>query len=83
MGRHRAAFVDLVDHHVDVVVANRDELCSLYETDDINEAHRIVADRCPMAVVTHGPDGSFVLTGDQTVRVAAEPANRTAHATSA
>lgn len=71
--RHRAAFVDLVDHHVDVVVANRDELCSLYETDDVNEAHRIVADRCPMAVVTHGPDGSFVLTGDQTVRVAAEP----------
>ncbi|MEZ5372736.1 MAG: PfkB family carbohydrate kinase [Microthrixaceae bacterium] len=55
------------------MVANRDELCSLYETDDIDRAHEIVRDRCPMAVVTHGPDGSYVISGDRTVRVAAEP----------
>lgn len=71
--RHRAAFVDLVDNHVDVVVANSDELLALYEVDDIDQAHKIVADRCPMAVVTHGADGSFVITSDQQVEVAAEP----------
>ena len=71
--RHRAAFVDLVDNHVDIVIANRDELCSLYETDDIEAAHTIVAERCPMAVVTHGPDGSYVITADERVRIEAEP----------
>ena len=71
--RHRAAFVDLVDNHVDIVIANRDELCSLYETDDIEAAHNIVAERCPMAVVTHGPDGSFIITPDVRVRIQPEP----------
>ena len=34
VGRHRAAFRDLVDGHVDILFANEAEICSLYETDD-------------------------------------------------
>ena len=36
--RHRAAFRDLVDGHVDILFANEAEICSLYETEDFADA---------------------------------------------
>src|ERR1700730_17334335 len=36
--RHRPAFRDLVDGHVDILFANEAEICSLYETDDFASA---------------------------------------------
>ena len=36
--RHRAEFLDLVEHRVDILFANEDEICSLYEVDDFEEA---------------------------------------------
>src|SRR6266699_3951565 len=38
VGRHRAAFRELVDGHVDILFANEAESCSLYETDDFAAA---------------------------------------------
>src|SRR6201987_63114 len=38
VSRHRAAFRDLVDGHVDILFANEAEICSLYETDDFGAA---------------------------------------------
>ena len=34
VGRHREAFRDLVDGHVDILFANEAEICSLYEIAD-------------------------------------------------
>ncbi|MEZ5232221.1 MAG: adenosine kinase [Acidimicrobiales bacterium] len=36
--RHRAEFLHLVEHDVDIVFANEAEICSLYETDDVEQA---------------------------------------------
>src|SRR5205823_4792110 len=36
--RHRAAFLYLVEHHVDILLANEAEICSLYQTKDFDAA---------------------------------------------
>src|ERR1700719_2490999 len=46
VGRHRAEFRELVAHHVDILFANEAEICSLYETDDFDEATRQVRRHC-------------------------------------
>ena len=38
--RHRAEFLELVEHRVDILFANEVEICSLYEVDDFEEAAR-------------------------------------------
>src|SRR5207245_4656266 len=38
VGRHRAAFRELVDGHVDILFANEAEICSLYETGHFSAA---------------------------------------------
>lgn len=71
--RHRAAFLDLVDSHVDVLFANEGELCALYETDDIDGAIASVREHCPLSVVTLGEQGAVIVTADEEIRVPAEP----------
>jgi len=38
VGRHRAAFRDLVEREIDILFANEVEICSLYQTDDFATA---------------------------------------------
>ena len=72
--RHHDAFVDLVDHHVDMLFANESEICSLVGTDDPVAAARQVSASCPLVVVTLGEHGAIVVGRDgQEARVPAEP----------
>ncbi|WP_237217389.1 adenosine kinase [Falsiroseomonas oryziterrae] len=73
VGRHRAAFRDLVKHEVDILFANEAELLSLYETEDFAAALAAVRAEVGLAAVTRSEKGSIVLAGDRTVEVAAEP----------
>ena len=57
--RHRAAFLDLVEHHVDVLFANEAEIRSLYEVDDFDAALQQVRRHCEVAALTRGPRGSL------------------------
>ena len=41
--RHRDAFLDLVEHHVDLVFANEAEITALYQVDDFDAAVEAVA----------------------------------------
>ena len=38
MDRHHDAFLDLVEHHVDLLFANEAEIMALYRTDDFDVA---------------------------------------------
>jgi fructokinase len=71
--RHRAAFRDLVRGHVDILFANEAELCALYEQNDLADAVAQARAEVALAAVTRGADGSIVLSGDETVEIAAEP----------
>ncbi len=70
--RHRAAFLDLVADHVDILFANEAELTALYRTDDVDEALRLVRGHCRVAAVTRGARGSVVVTEDDVVVVGAD-----------
>ena len=69
--RHRAAFLDLVTGHVDILFANEAELTALYQTKDFDEAIRQVRSHCRAAAITRGALGSVVVTEDSVVVVAA------------
>jgi sugar/nucleoside kinase (ribokinase family) len=81
--RHRDDFRALVEDEVDLLFANRDELCSLYETDDFDDAVARVRGHCELAAVTCGSAGSVVVTEDDVVRIEAEPVKEVVDTTGA
>jgi sugar/nucleoside kinase (ribokinase family) len=65
VARHRAAFLDLVEHHVDVLFANEAEICSLYQVPDFDTALQRVRRHCEVAALTRSARGSIVVgSGD-------------------
>ena len=81
--RHRDDFAALVHEDVDILFGNRDELCSLYELDDLDAAIATVRGECEVAAVTAGKDGSYVVTADGVVAVPAEDVTRVLDTTGA
>jgi len=70
--RHRDDWLRLVDERVDLLFANEEEICALYEC-GFDEAAEAVRGRCEIAVLTRSEHGSVVVTADETIRVPAEP----------
>jgi sugar/nucleoside kinase (ribokinase family) len=62
VGRHRDAFRDLVDGHIDILFANEAEICSLYETDAFAEAAAAVRGHVAIAALTRSAAGSVILS---------------------
>jgi fructokinase len=73
--RHRAAFRDLVAGHVDILFANETEICSLYEANDFEVAAEAARRDVALAALTRSEDGSVILRGAETLRIAAAPAD--------
>ncbi len=71
--RHRAAFLELVSGHVDILFANEAEICALYECNDFNDAIKLARRDVGLAALTRSEDGSVITAGDETVLVAAVP----------
>ncbi len=70
---HRKDFQDLADGRIDILFANENELCSLYETTDFDTAVTAVRGKLPIAVVTRSEKGAVVITPEQTIAVPAAP----------
>jgi sugar/nucleoside kinase (ribokinase family) len=81
--RHRAALLGFIETQVDVLFANADEICALFETSDVESAQRAIRGRVDIAAVTRGADGSVILTADETLTVAALPVDRVVDTTGA
>jgi sugar/nucleoside kinase (ribokinase family) len=71
--RHRAEFLELVERHVDVLFANEDEICSLYQVSSFDEALQAVRDHCAVSCLTRSEKGSVVVAGDEVHVVDAHP----------
>jgi sugar/nucleoside kinase (ribokinase family) len=71
--RHRAAFLDLLERHVDILFANEAEILSLYRVNDFDLALKRVRDHCEIAALTRSAQGSVIAAGGQTHVVAAHP----------
>ena len=61
--RHRAAFLDLVEHHVDILFANEAEICALYQVSDFDAALQRVRGHAEVAALTRGARGSVIVGG--------------------
>jgi sugar/nucleoside kinase (ribokinase family) len=71
--RHRAAFLDLVEHHVDILFANELEICALYQVRDFDAALPHVRGHCELAALTRSAKGSVLVSGDRVHVVRAHP----------
>jgi sugar/nucleoside kinase (ribokinase family) len=81
--RHRAAFRNLVDGHVDILFANEIEICSLYETNDFAAAAAAVRGHVAIAALTRSAAGSVILADGAEHVVAAAPVTRVVDTTGA
>jgi len=62
--RHRAEFRRLVEHDVDILFANEEEITSLFEVETFDEALHAVRGHCEIAALTRGASGSVIVAGD-------------------
>jgi sugar/nucleoside kinase (ribokinase family) len=81
--RHRAAFLDLVEHHVDILFANEAEILSLYQVRDFDAALARVRHHCEVAALTRSARGSVIVAGDDLHTVKAAPVSKVVDTTGA
>ena len=81
--RHRADFRSLVTDQVDILFGNVDELLSLYETTDFDEAVAMVRADCQLAAITRGSAGSVIISADSIIDVAVQPVKHVVDTTGA
>jgi sugar/nucleoside kinase (ribokinase family) len=61
--RNRKLFLTMLDGNVDVCFGNEEEVCALFETDDVDVALGELAKRCEIGAVTRGARGSTLVCG--------------------
>lgn len=71
--RFRHEWIDLAHGHIDVLFGNDAELCSLFETADLQHAVAEARKMCEIVAITRGAKGSLVVSGDETHVVDAFP----------
>ena len=81
--RHRDAFLDLVQRHVDLVFANEAEITALFRADDFDVAVEGVRRHGAIAALTRSERGSVVVTEDEVIEVAAHPVDQLVDTTGA
>jgi len=63
--RHRDEFLALIEEEIDVLFANEDEICLLYQVDEFDDALQQVRAHCDIAALTRSARGSVVVAGDE------------------
>lgn len=81
--RHRGAFLDLVEHHVDLVFANEAEICALYQCESFDEAIESVQRQGLIAALTRSEKGSVVVDQDRVIEIPAHPVDELVDTTGA
>ncbi|MGH1349828.1 MAG: adenosine kinase [Methyloligellaceae bacterium] len=69
VNRHRDDFRKLVKEGVDILFANEEEICALYEVESFDEAAALVKAECQVAALTRGSKGSVIVTPNETHEV--------------
>jgi sugar/nucleoside kinase (ribokinase family) len=81
--RHRDSFREFVAGHVDVLFANEDEITSLYQVENFDDALQHVRQDCRIAALTRSEKGGVVVAGDEVLVVDAEPVSAVVDTTGA
>ena len=81
--RHRDSFLSLIKNDIDILFANEDEICSLYQTSSFDEAAEKVAADAELTVLTRSEKGSLVINGDAKHQADAFPVDQVVDTTGA
>ena len=81
--RHRAAFLDLVEHHIDILFANEAELRSLYQAKSFDTALQQVRHHCEISALTRSARGSVIVAGNEVHVIDADPVEKVVDTTGA
>ncbi len=73
VGRHRQAFLTLVEEHVDILFANEEEIKSLYQVETFEEAVARVKGKCEIVAITRSEKGSAILHDGKITEIKAVP----------
>jgi sugar/nucleoside kinase (ribokinase family) len=65
VARFRDEFLELVEHHVDILFANESEILSLYQVQNFDEALPHVRGHTEIAALTRSEKGSVVVNGGE------------------
>ncbi len=81
--RHRDDFLELVESHIDILFANEDEIKSLYQKDNFDDAISAVSNNVEVAAITRSEKGAVIIAGDKNVKISAEPVEKVIDTTGA
>jgi sugar/nucleoside kinase (ribokinase family) len=81
--RFRAEFHQLIPLSIDILFANEHEICSLFETDDLDLAVKSIGSMCPITTVTRGAEGSLVIADGKVIEVRASRVDKVVDTTGA
>lgn len=81
--RHRDTFLELISGRVDILFANEEEIKSLFQAEDFNEAASRVSAFVETAALTRSAKGSVIVHGGEKLEVPAEPVAKVVDTTGA
>lgn len=67
--RHFDEWHELIDNDIDVLFGNEEELMTLTRANSHAEAVEMVRGRCEILCATKGPEGSLIVTADETIEI--------------
>lgn len=73
VNRYKDELKDFVEKHVDIVFANEEEVCSLYDAADFDAALQAVRAHCDVAALTRSEKGAVIVAGEEVHVVDAAP----------
>jgi sugar/nucleoside kinase (ribokinase family) len=79
----RETLIEFIETQVDILFANEEEITSLWQTKDFDEAVTATRPHVKIAALTCGAEGTVVIGGDESHKVAAEPIDRLVDTTGA
>ncbi len=83
VNRYKDELKDFMEKHVDIVFANEEEVCSLYDAADFDAALQCVRAHCDVAALTRSEKGAVIVAGEEVHVVDAAPVKQVVDTTGA
>lgn len=83
VGRHRDDFRALVEKHVDILFANEEEIKSLFEKDNFEDAAAAISNHVEVAILTRSEKGAVIIAKGERIEIAAAPVDKVIDTTGA
>jgi sugar/nucleoside kinase (ribokinase family) len=83
VNRYKGELKEFVERHVDIVFANEEEVCSLYDAPNFDAALQAVRGHCEVAALTRSEKGAVIVAGEEVHVVDAAPVGQVVDTTGA